>query len=95
VLTTDLDRVMSQAAGRLVNDLSRRFTEELSAEVQARVAGPIQGLKKNFSGVEGVGGDLAQRLTKGNTLLTSLAKQGGLPKGLLGGELPGGLRLPF
>ncbi len=89
-LQSDLDRVMKQAAGKMVQDLSARFTKQLNASISEKVRGPLKELQGSFGGLNGIGGDLASRLTQGNDLLRSLLKEGVAPKGL-----PGGLKLPF
>jgi len=84
-LTSDLDRVLKEAAGKLVQDYADRITKELEAAVMAKVGGPLSELKGSFSGLGGIGDELAARLTQG----------AGSPKGLPEKLLPGGFKLPF
>ena len=84
-LTSDLDRVLKEAAGKLVQDYADRITKELEAAVMAKVGGPLSELKGSFSGLGGVGDELAARLAQG----------AGSPKGSPEKLLPGGFKLPF
>ncbi len=94
---SDLDRVMRKAAGRLVQAVSAELHRKLSTAVRKQVSGPIKNLQGSFSGLNGVGGELAKRLTEGNDLLGSLLEQGVSPqqKGIVPRGLPGGFKLPF
>jgi uncharacterized protein (TIGR03545 family) len=84
-LTSDLDRVLKEAAGKLVQDYANRITKELEAAVMAKVGGPLSELKGSFSGLGGIGDELTARLTQG----------AGSPKGSPEKLLPGDFKLPF
>nr|MBI3613903.1 TIGR03545 family protein [Nitrospirota bacterium] len=87
-LTSDLDRILKDAVGRQVQALADRFTKELQAAVMAKAVGPLNDLKSSFSGLGGIGNELASRLTQGS--LGSV-----LPSNPAEKLLPGGLKLPF
>lgn len=89
-LQTDLDRVLKQAGGKMVQDLSAEFTKDLAAGISEKVSGPLKEVQGGVGGLSGIGGELSSRLTAGNDVLGSLLKKGAAPKGL-----PGGLKLPF
>ncbi len=92
-LSSDLDRILQKAAGKMVNELAAKFGAQLQSAISAKIAEPMQQLKKNFSGLEGMGGDLTERVTQHNGILKSLLEQNLPIKGLK--NLPGGLKLPF
>ena len=89
-ITSDLDRVLQRAAGKMVRDLSNRFQKQLTREISREVNGPLQDLRGTYGGLNQIGLDLTGRLTQGNDVLESLLKKSISPKGL-----PGGLKLPF
>ncbi len=97
-IRSGLDKVLQQAAGRLVKDLSAGLQKDLSAAISDKVDGPLKDLTQNFGGLQAINGDLAKRLTQGNDVLAGLLKQSVAPKALpkeLPKELPGGFKLPF
>ncbi|MDE3117996.1 MAG: TIGR03545 family protein [Nitrospirota bacterium] len=87
-LTSDLDRVLKDAVGKQVQALADQFTKELQAAVMAKAGGPLNELKSSFSGLGGIGNELASRLTQG-----SLGSA--LPSNPAEKLLPEGLKLPF
>ena len=94
-LSSDLDHILQQAAGKMVNDLAAKFGAELQAAISAKMAEPMQELKKNLAGIEGIAGDLTDRVTQRNDVLKELLEKNlpiNTPKDL---KLPGGLKLPF
>ncbi len=84
-LTSDLDRVLNEAAGRLVQEYTDRLKKELESAVTAKVGGPLNDLKSSFSGLGGIGDELTARLAQG----------AGLSRGTSEKVLPGGFKLPF
>jgi uncharacterized protein (TIGR03545 family) len=92
-LSSDLDRILQNAAGEMVNELAAKFGAELQSTISAKIAKPMQDLKSNLSGFNKIAEDLSERLTQQNDLLKSLLEKDLPIKGLKG--LPGGLKLPF
>lgn len=92
-LRSDLDRILKQAAGNVVRDMSARLKKALSARISEKVEGPIKDVTASFGDFRAIGGELAQRLTRGNDLLGELLRPGGAKEGP--GGLPGGFKLPF
>ena len=97
-IRSELDRLLKDAAGKMVKNLAASFGKDLQSAISAKVAEPLKSLTGSFSGLDSIGGDLTSRFGKENNLLKGLLKQGlpqkGVPKGLLD-KLPGGLKLPF
>ncbi len=98
-LSSDLDRILQNAAGKMVRELATKFGTELQSAISAKIAEPMQELKKNFSGFDSIAGDFTERVTQHNGILKNLLEKK-LPtkklKGLKGLEkLSDGLKLPF
>ncbi len=97
-IRSGLDKVLEQAAGRLVKNLSADLQKDLSTAISSKVDGPLKDLTQDFGGLQAINSDLAKRLTQGNDVLGGLVKQSVAPKALpkeLPKELPGGFKLPF
>lgn len=92
-LSSDLDRILQKAAGKMVNELAAKFGAELQTAISAKIAKPMQQLKKNLSGFDGIAGDLTERVTQHNDILKGLLEKNLPFKGLK--SLPGGFKLPF
>ena len=92
-LSSDLDRILQNAVGKMVNELAAKFGAELQSAISAKIAKPMQDLKSNLSGFNKIAEDLTERLTQQNDVLKSLLEKSLPIKGLKG--LPGGLKLPF
>lgn len=92
-LSSDLDRILQKAAGKMVNELAAKFGSELQSAISAKIAKPLHELKSNLSGFEGIAGDLTERVTQHNDVLKSLLEKSLPTKSLK--NLPGGLKLPF
>lgn len=91
-LSSDLDQILKKAAGKMVNELAAKFGAELQLAITARIAKPMQDLKKNFSAFDGIAGDLIERVTQHDDILKSLLEKTLPTKDL---QLPGGFKLPF
>lgn len=91
-LSSDLDRLLQKAAGKMVNELAATFGADLQLAISAKIAEPMQELKKNFSGFSGIAGDLTERVTQHDAILKNLLEKN-LPIKEL--KLPGGFKLPF
>jgi hypothetical protein len=76
----------------MVNEAAAKFEAKLQSAISARIAGPMQELKKNLSGFESIAGDLTERVTQHHEVLKSLLEKTLPTKDL---KLPGGLKLPF
>ncbi|MCZ6800855.1 MAG: TIGR03545 family protein [Nitrospirae bacterium] len=94
-IRSDLDRILQDAAGKMVKDLGARFGKELQAAISAKVSGPLKGLNGEFGGLNGIGGEFTKRLTQENGLLQGLVEKTLPQKGILKKTLPGGFKLPF
>ncbi len=92
-LSSDLDRILKKAAGKMVNDLAAKFGAEIQSAIAAKIAKPMQDLKKNFSAFDGIAGDLTERVTQHDGILKSLLEKTLPTKSLK--DLPGGFKLPF
>jgi uncharacterized protein (TIGR03545 family) len=92
-LSSDLDRILQNAAGKMVNELAAKFGAELQTAISAKIAEPMQDLKNNLSGLNKIAEDLTERVTQQNDVLKSLLEKSLPIKGLKG--FPGGLKLPF
>jgi uncharacterized protein (TIGR03545 family) len=92
-ISSDLDRILQDAAGKMVHELAAKFGSELQTAISAKIAEPMQQLKNNLSGFERIAGELTERVTRHNDVLKSLLGKGLPKKGLK--DLPGGLKLPF
>lgn len=92
-LSSDLDRILQDAAGKMVNELAAKFGAELQTAISAKIAEPMQQLKNNLSGLNGIASDLTERVTQHNDILKNLLEKSLPPKGLK--NLPGGFKLPF
>lgn len=92
-VSSDLDRILQDAAGKMVNELAAKFGAELQSAISAKIAEPMQQLKGNLSGFERMAGELTERVTQHNDVLNNLLEKSLPTKGLK--DLPGGLKLPF
>ncbi|HBP90734.1 MAG TPA: hypothetical protein DD706_23940, partial [Nitrospiraceae bacterium] len=92
-VSSDLDRILQDTAGKIVNELAANFGAELQTAISAKIAEPMQQLKKNLSGFERMAGELTERITQHNDVLKSLLEKSLPTKGLK--DLPGGFKLPF
>lgn len=84
-LSSDLDRVLKDAAGRFVQDYAGQVRKELEAAVMAKVQEPLNDVKSSIGGLGIIGDELQARL----------AEATGASKGTADKLLPGGLKLPF
>jgi len=91
-VSSDLDRILQSAAGKMVNELAAKFGAELQSAISAKIAEPMKQLKANMAGFDGIAGDLTERVTQHNEVLKSLLEKSLPTKDL---KLPGGLKLPF
>jgi len=89
-LESDLDKIVQNAAGKMVNDVAARFKQDLQAALIAKTKEPIQQLQQNLGSLGSIGGDLTTRVAQYNSVLEDLLKKS-VPKSIL----PGGIKLPF
>ena len=92
-LSSDLDRILQDAAGKMVNELAARFGGELQTAISGKIAEPMKQLQEALGGFNAIGGDLGDRFAQHNEVLNSLLEKS-LPSNSLK-KLPGGLKLPF
>lgn len=92
-LSSDLDRILQDAAGKMVNELAAKFGGELKAAISAKIAEPMKELQDTLGGFNAIGGDLGDRLGQHTEVLNSLLEKSLPSKSLK--KLPGGLKLPF
>ena len=92
-LSSDLDRILQDAAGKMVSEAAARFGGELQAAISAKIAEPMKELQGTLGGFKGIGGELGDRFGQLNEVLTGLGEKSLPSKGLQ--QLPGGLKLPF
>ena len=92
-LSSDLDRILQDAAGKMVNELAAKFGGELKAAISAKIAEPMKELQDTLGGFNALGGDLGDRLGQHTEVLNSLLEKSLPSKSLK--KLPGGLKLPF
>jgi len=92
-LSSDLDRILQDAAGKMVNELAAKFGGELQVAISAKIAEPMKQLQETLGGFNAIGGDLGDRLGQHTEVLNSLLEKSLPSKSLK--KLPGGLKLPF
>lgn len=83
-LGSDLDRVLSDAVGKLAAGYTGELREGLAREISKRTDGPLRELTASLGGLEELSSILASRLDAADDILSETA-----------GGLPGGLKLPF
>lgn len=92
-VTSDFDRILQDAAGKIVNELAARFGDELQAAISAKIAEPMKQVQEALGEFHAIGGDLGDRFAQHNEVLNSLLEKSLPSKSLK--KLPGGLKLPF
>lgn len=92
-VSSDLDRLVQDAVGKIVSDLAATFGADLQAALSKKIAEPMRQLQSRLSGLESISGELTNRLGRHVDILKSLAEKHLPAKGLK--DLPGGLKLPF
>jgi uncharacterized protein (TIGR03545 family) len=92
-LSSDLDRILQDAAGKMVNELAAKFGGELQSAISAKIAEPMKELQQTLGGFNAISGDLGDRLGQHKEVLNSLLEKSLPSKSLK--KLPGGLKLPF
>ena len=92
-LSSDLDRILQDAAGKMVNELAAKFGSQLQAAISAKTSEPMKQLQETLGGFNAIGGDLGDRLGQHTEVLNSLLEKSLPSKNLK--KLPGGLKLPF
>jgi uncharacterized protein (TIGR03545 family) len=93
-ISSNLDRIVQNAAGKMVNHLAERFGGELQSAITAKIAEPKKELQETLTGFQtAIGGDLSDRFERLNEVLAKLGEKSLPAKGLK--KLPGGLKLPF
>lgn len=83
-ISSDLDRVLQQAAGRFVKDQGDRFERKLEAMIAEKTSGGINEAKTSLGGLNALSKDLNARDAALNGLLNEALKTG-----------KSGIKLPF
>ena len=71
-LSSDLDRVLKEAAGKTVQKQAAQLESELKSAVFAKVDGPLGEVRDRLGGLDVIGDELTNRLNLGNGLLRGL-----------------------
>jgi uncharacterized protein (TIGR03545 family) len=79
-ISSDLDRVLKDAAGNLVREQSARFEQELLSGVRERTEKQMKELKDGFGGLNGMGSKIDDAQNTLNSLLKDTAQAGGAGK---------------
>lgn len=88
VVSSDLDRVLSESAGRIIAQKAAAFQSELTAEINAMTAKPLDDIRSQFTALTAIDKELDQRLGLMDRLTEEITRS--IPaKGL---KIPG---LPF
>jgi uncharacterized protein (TIGR03545 family) len=84
-LTSDVDRVLRDAAARLVQEQSARLEKMLTSAIEEKTQGPLKNLQEQFGSLAGIGQELDGRKNEFSDLL----------KEALLFTSKGGIKLPF
>ena len=71
-LTSDLDRVLKDAAGNAVRKQAAGLEKELEKAIFAKVGGPLEQAKTSLGGLDAIASELTRRQNLGNGLLKDL-----------------------
>ena len=91
-VSSDLDRILQNAAGKMVKKLAARFGADLQAAISAKITEPMKELQASLGGFKGIVGDLTNRLGQHNDVLKSVLEKN-LPSKTFK-NLPGGISAP-
>lgn len=83
-LSSDLDRVLKDSVGKVVNEQAAELEKKLKAEVMKEVEGPMKELEKSLTGLEAMDGQLKVLTDR----MTGLLNEAGTK------AAPGGFKLP-
>ncbi len=86
-ISSDLDRVLKDAAGAVVKEHTDKLEQKLKAAVYDKVGGPLKELKDSFGGLGGIG----DRLNSKEGQFSDVSKEAGQS----GGSGSGRIKLPF
>lgn len=84
-ISSDLDRVLKDAAGAVVKEHTDKLEQKLKAAVYEKAGGPLKELKDSFSGMGGIG----DRLSSKEGQFSDVSKEAGQSGG------SGRIKLPF
>lgn len=73
-ITSDLDRVLRNAVGKQIKDLSDEFQDKLRAGIQDKIKGPVGEATGSMSGLDNINQEIASRMELGNDVSKSLIK---------------------
>lgn len=83
-LSSDLDKVLSDALGKQIKQKAREFENKLTSAITEKVRRPMEEASKSFSGLNTIADEVTARLNLGNSILKES-----------NAGIPGGLKLPF
>ena len=73
-ITSDLDKVLKNAVGRQIKNLTNEFQDELRAGVLEKVRGPMADTADNMSALDNIAQEISSRLGLGNDVSNNLLK---------------------
>jgi uncharacterized protein (TIGR03545 family) len=73
-ITSDLDRVLRNAIGKQIKDLSDEFQDKLRAGIQDKFKGPLGEATGSMSGLDNINQEIASRMKLGDDVSNSLIK---------------------
>ena len=79
-MISDLDRVLKNALGRQIKDLTNEFQDNLQAGILGKVKGPMADMSGSMSGLDSITQEISSRLSLGNDVSNTPLKS-------LGGKL--------
>ena len=62
-ITSDLDRLLRDAVGTIVQEQQARLERELSAAISDKIGGQMAGIEDGLRGLDAIAQELASRLT--------------------------------
>lgn len=73
-MTSDLDKVLKDAVGRQINNLTNEFQDKLRAGILNKIRGPMANTAGSMSALDNINQEISSRLGLGNDVLNNLLK---------------------
>jgi uncharacterized protein (TIGR03545 family) len=73
-MTSDLDKVLKNAVGRQVKNLTTEFQDKLRASILDKVKGPMADTSNSMSGLDSITQEISSRMDLGNDVSNNLLK---------------------